>query len=109
MIAFLINAILIGIIMWFVLKLMYPKPPKYFLAKEGEDTRLRRCSYCNHILATHRGLLEDENGQIIPHPPMPETAKDPKPKTKNHIVEDGRRFFCNDEHRAAFYAQNTQD
>lgn len=59
-----------------IFKFIYPKPPKEFFAKEGDDTTVRTCDHCGHELATYRGILE-RNGSA-------------------------ERFFCNDEHRLAY-------
>lgn len=77
MIAFLLNVIIISLVMWAFFRFMYPKPPKAFFPKEGDDTTMRQCHHCGHKLATFRGILEND--------------------------EAGERFFCNDEHRQAFY------
>lgn len=76
MIAFILNVIIILIVMKLFFKFMYPKPPKDFLPKAGDDTSIRTCHHCGHSLATYRGILENEG--------------------KNE------RFFCNDEHKAQF-------
>lgn len=103
MLAFLLNAVIIGGVMWLCLRFMYPRPPKAFFAKEGEDVRLRACSYCGHHLATYRGILENEVGDIIDTPALPDDD-DTKELLKNRrVFDDGNRFFCNDEHRQAFY------
>lgn len=83
MFAFIVNVIIILIVMKIFFKFMYPKPPKTFFAQEGDDTSLRTCNHCGHSLATYRGILE-QGGQ------------------------DGERFFCNDEHRAAYVNQHGQ-
>lgn len=103
MVAFLFNIMVVGIIMWFLLRFMYPKPPKAFFAKDGEDTRLRACSYCGHKLATYRGILENEVGQIIDTPALPDDDETKALLKANGVFDDGNRFFCNDEHRQAFY------
>lgn len=103
MVAFLFVLALMGGLMWVLLRFMYPKPPQAFFAKAGEDVRLRACAYCGHSLATYRGILEDGLGQVIATPPMP-NDDDTKALVKDkRVFEDGCRFFCNDEHRAAFY------
>ena len=38
MFAFILNIIIISVVMWLFLKFMYPKPPKAFFPKEGDDT-----------------------------------------------------------------------
>lgn len=76
MFAFILNVIIILIVMKLFFKFMYPKPPKDFMPKEGDDTTLRQCAFCQHSLATYRGILEK--------------------------TESDERFFCNDEHKSAF-------
>lgn len=80
MFAFIINVIIILLVMKLFFKFMYPKPPKAFFAQEGDDVSVRNCHHCGHSLATYRGVLQIDDG-----------------------VE---RFFCNDEHQAAFFEQN---
>lgn len=80
MVAFILNVVIILIVMKIFFKFMYPKPPKAFFAKEGDDTSLRQCLHCGHSLATYRGILEQEG--------------------------DTERFFCNDEHRVAYLGDN---
>lgn len=77
MIAFILNVIIILVVMKVFFKLMYPKPPKGFFAKEGDDMTMRICDYCGHSLAAYRGILEQKDGSI-------------------------ERFFCNDQHRVAY-------
>ncbi|WP_049236651.1 hypothetical protein U0021_06730 [Moraxella canis] len=77
MFAFILNIVIIGVVMWLFFKFMYPKPPKAFFPKEGDDTSLRHCHHCGHELATYRGILLNE---------------------KQH----NERFFCNDEHLSAY-------
>ncbi|WP_228141148.1 hypothetical protein [Moraxella sp. HMSC061H09] len=60
MFAFILNIIIISVVMWLFLKFMYPKPPKAFFPKEGDDTSVRHCHYCGHALATYRGILLNE-------------------------------------------------
>lgn len=72
MFAFILNVIIILIVMKIFFKFMYPKPPKHFMPKEGDDTTLRVCNHCGHSLATYRGILNDKG------------------------------FFCNEEHQNAF-------
>lgn len=103
MIAFLLNILIIIGVMWAFFRYMYPKPPPHFFAKAGEDTRLRRCSHCGHSLATYRGILENEAGDIIDTPALPDDEETKKLLKNNEIFEDGNRFFCNDDHRQAFY------
>lgn len=103
MFAFVLNVLIVGIIMWVLLKFMYPKPPKAFAPKEGEDIRLRACSHCGHKLATYRGILENGAGQIIETPAMPDDDETKKLLKNNQVFDDGNPFFCNDEHRQAFY------
>lgn len=76
MFAFILNVIIILIVMKIFFKFMYPKPPKEFFAKEGDDTTVRTCDHCGHELVTYRGILERN--------------------------ESAERFFCNDEHRLAY-------
>lgn len=80
MFAFILNVIIILLVMKLFFKFMYPKPPKAFFAQEGDDVSVRNCHHCGHSLATYRGILQEDDG-----------------------VE---RFFCNDEHQAAFFEQN---
>ncbi|MFA9485728.1 hypothetical protein LU276_07120 [Moraxella haemolytica] len=82
MFAFIVNVIIILIVMKIFFKFMYPKPPKEFFAKKGDDISMRICNHCGHSLATYRGILEQNGGQ-----------------------DDGERFFCNDEHREAYLEQ----
>lgn len=103
MLAFLINILIIGGVMWAFFRYMYPKPPQQFFAKAGEDTRLRRCCECGHRLATYRGILENEQGEIIETPPLPDDEDTKKLLKNKEVFDDGSRFFCNDEHRQAFY------
>lgn len=103
MFAFVLNVLIIGGIMWVLLKFMYPKPPKAFFAKEGEDTRLRACSYCGHKLATYRGILENDAGEVIDTPALPDDDETKQLLKNNQVFDDGNCFFCNDEHRQAFY------
>lgn len=85
MIAFLLNIIIIALVMWAFFRFMYPKPPKAFFPKEGDDTTLRTCDECGHSLATYRGILE-------------------KVEQSEHTDEEKKeRFFCNEEHQKAFY------
>lgn len=77
MFAFILNIIIISVVMWLFLKFMYPKPPKAFFPKEGDDTSLRHCHYCGHALATYRGILLNE---------------------KQH----NEWFFCNAEHLKSY-------
>lgn len=79
MFAFILNIVIIAVVMWFFFKFMYPKPPKAFFPKDGDDTSIRTCHYCGQKLATYRGHLF-------------------------HEKSDNERFFCNDEHLIA-YAQ----
>ncbi|STZ00273.1 Uncharacterised protein [Moraxella lacunata] len=80
MFAFLINLIIIAIVMKIFFKFMYPKPPKHFFPKAGDDVGIRRCDYCGHELATYRGILQMD------------------------VAGDGREyFFCNDEHQSAYF------
>ncbi|MDO4896966.1 MAG: hypothetical protein Q3971_06335 [Moraxella sp.] len=72
MIAFIFNVVIILIVMKIFFKFMYPKPPKHFMPKEGDDTSIRVCNHCGHGLATYRGILSDDG------------------------------FFCNDEHKNAY-------
>ncbi|WFF38986.1 hypothetical protein LU290_01755 [Moraxella nasibovis] len=81
MFAFIVNVIIILIVMKIFFKFMYPKPPKAFFPKEGDDVSVRTCDHCGHSLATYRGILQTEDG-----------------------VE---RFFCNDEHRTAFFERQS--
>ena len=76
MIAFFINLVIILVVMKVFFKFMYPKPPKNFMPKEGDDTSIRICDYCGHSLATYRGILQTD--------------------------KQDERFFCNDEHKNAF-------
>ena len=85
MFAFLLNVIIILIVMKVFFKFMYPKPPKNFLPKEGDDTTIRTCNHCGHTLATYRGILQKDSEQEL--------------------------FFCNDEHQEAFlqkYSESTK-
>lgn len=77
MFAFILNALMIMMVMGLFFKFMYPKPPKAFFPKQGDDTSLRRCHHCGHELATYRGLLLHEN-------------------------QSNERFFCNDDHLASY-------
>ncbi|MFB6348123.1 hypothetical protein ACFBZI_01470 [Moraxella sp. ZJ142] len=77
MFAFILNALIICVVMWVLLKFMYPKPPKAFFPQEGDDTSLRQCHYCGHQLATYRGILLQKN-------------------------QENERFFCNDEHLQSY-------
>lgn len=78
MFAFILNVLIISVVMWLFFKFMYPKPPKAFFPKEGDDTSLRHCHHCGHELATYRGILTtNEQGDEL--------------------------FFCNDEHQAAYH------
>lgn len=81
MFAFIINVIIILLVMKLFFKFMYPKPPKAFFAQEGDDVSVRNCHHCGHSLATYRGILQIDDGGV-------------------------ERFFCNDEHQAAFFEQN---
>lgn len=83
MFAFFINVIIILIAMKIFFKFMYPKPPKAFFPKQGDDTSPRTCDYCGHSLATYRGILQNDG--------------------------DGQWFFCNDEHQNAFQFKKTND
>lgn len=86
MFAFVLNIIIISLVMWAFFRFMYPKPPKAFFPKEGDDTTIRTCDECGHSLATYRGVLE--------------------------IVENDHkkeRFFCNEEHQKAFYDKQQGD
>ncbi len=78
MFAFLMNVVVISVVMWVIFKFMYPKPPKHFFPKEGDDTTERTCDFCGHSLATYRGILEKS--------------------------DDAEHFFCNDAHKASFEA-----
>ncbi len=80
MAAFLLNIIIILLVMKVLFKYMYPKPPANFLPKEGDDTSIRKCSYCGHTLATYRGILEKQG--------------------------ENEYFFCNDEHKKVFEQEN---
>ncbi len=82
MFAFLLNLIIIAIVMKLFFKFMYPKPPKHFFPKEGDDVSMRRCDYCGHELATYRGILQTEMTDSDAHRAY---------------------FFCNHEHQAAFF------
>lgn len=103
MAAFLLVLLFMGGVMLGLLRLMYPKPPQAFFAKAGEDVRLRACSYCGHSLATYRGILEDETGRVIDPTTMPDDDATKACIEAGQVFDDGRRFFCNDEHRTAFY------
>lgn len=105
MIAFFLNVLIIIGAMWLFFRYMYPKPPKAFFAKAGDDVSLRVCDHCGTSLATYRGIF-------IPKTLPPDTeeasvtalARD----EKGVIVEQGY-FFCNHEHQAAFCAKNEQN
>lgn len=88
MFAFIVNIILIAIVMKVFFRFMYPKPPKAFFAKIGDDTSVRACVVCGHTLATYRGVLMD--------------GKD-EPK----MLDDTGKplFFCNYEHKDEFLNQ----
>lgn len=89
MLAFIINIVLIGLIMGAFFKFMYPKPPKDFFAKQGDDTTVRICQSCGHSLATYRGILMDGNSE----PKM----------TDQH---GNLLFFCNDDHKNDYLANH---
>lgn len=82
MIAFFINLVIILAVMKVFFKFMYPKPPKNFLPKDGDDTSIRQCDCCGHSLATYRGILRTD--------------------------EQGERFFCNDEHEQQYKDRGCQ-
>ncbi|OOS06422.1 uncharacterized protein SAMN02745664_11053 [Moraxella cuniculi DSM 21768] len=77
MVAFVLNLVIIAVLMWWFFKFMYPKPPKEFFPKEGDDTSIRQCHQCQHRLASYRGILLNQ-----------------------HTTQE--RFFCNQEHLAAY-------
>lgn len=79
MFAFLINLIIIAIVMKIFFKFMYPKPPKHFFPKAGDDVSIRRCDYCGHELATYRGVLH------------------------KGADDESELFFCNDEHERGYF------
>lgn len=105
MIAFFLNVLIIIGAMWLFFRYMYPKPPKAFFAKAGDDVSLRVCDHCGMSLATYRGIF-------IPKTLPPDTeeasvtslARD----EKGVIIEQGY-FFCNQEHQAAFCAVFKKD
>ncbi len=85
MFAFIINVILIAIIMKVFFRFMYPKPPKRFFPKDGDDTSLRTCRVCHNSLPTYRGVLMDGTNE-------------------NKMLDDKGEplFFCNYDHQAEF-------
>lgn len=85
MFAFIINIIVIAIIMKLFFRFMYPKPPKHFFPKQGDDTTLRTCHVCHHRLATYRGVLMDGK---LEHKMLDE--------------QGNPLFFCNYEHQKQF-------
>lgn len=85
MFAFILNVLVIGVVMWLFFKFMYPKPPKDFFPKEGDDTTERCCDYCQNRLASYRGILQpnDDGTQTL--------------------------FFCNQEHQQAYHQNSTKN
>lgn len=124
MIALIVNVAMIALAMWSFFRFMYPRPPKAFLPQSGDDIRLRTCDYCGNALATYRGIYEKDG--IETDPPLPKDSRTKDSRTKDDPKagktsifktsvanapvpkEAGERFFCNDEHRQAFY-QATAD
>lgn len=105
MFAFIINLIMIFGAMWLFFRFMYPKPPKAFFAKAGDDTSERCCDFCGTPLATYRGILipkdkpcNTDESTLIDYP----FAKDDK-----QVVLDDCWFFCNHEHQQAFCQNQT--
>lgn len=97
MFAFLINALIIMAVMGAFFRFMYPKPKVSFLPKAGEDSRPRVCDYCGHSLASHRGIYEVDGVETLPPAPTDDLKGEPVSKMA------GERFFCNKEHKMAFY------
>lgn len=109
MIAFFLNVLIIIGAMWLFFRYMYPKPPKAFFAKAGDDVSLRVCDHCGTSLATYRGIF-------IPKTLPPDTEEAAvgmlvgtlTRDEKGVIVEQGY-FFCNQEHQAAFCVKSEQN
>lgn len=99
MIAFIINMLIIMGVMWAFFRYMYPKPPKEFFAKEGDDVSVRTCDFCGGKLATYRGIL-------IPKTLPPATLERDLTyqfiKNEKNVIQDDCYFFCNGEHQANF-------
>lgn len=100
MLSVVIVVVVIMAVMWAFFRFMYPKPKQMFLPKSGEDSRLRICDYCGQVLASHRGVYEIDGLETTP---KAAAKDDPHPKNQPVPKQANERFFCNYEHRAAFY------
>lgn len=107
MFAFLLNVLIIMGVMWLFFRFMYPKPPKAFFAKAGDDISVRHCDYCQGELATYRGIFipktlsaNTAEREVVDHLPTVLMRDD-----KHTIIEDGY-FFCNLEHQIAYCRQH---
>lgn len=87
MAAILVVIIIFGVMHLFF-KFMYPKPPVQFLPQAGDDTTLKTCDYCHNTLAAYRGIVYHAPDLSAPG-----------------LGEQSEWFFCNAEHRAAYFAQ----
>lgn len=111
MVAVIINVVVIMAIMWAFFRFMYPKPKQSFLPKAGEDSRPRACDHCGQVLASHRGVYEKDGIETTPLAPKDDpNVTLPNTKTQKIVFKmAGERFFCNYEHRAAFYQSKGLD
>lgn len=106
MVSFLLMMLVMIAVLWALYRFMYPKPPEYFFAKEGDDTSIRQCAYCQHCLETYRGILTDEYGNEVPqHNEV--MAKTQKISTEEE--QSALHFFCNAEHQEAFFTKQHKD
>ncbi len=91
MFAVIIIIIIVWIVMWGFYKVMYPRPPKSMMPKEGDVTTPRNCDFCGNSLAEYRGVLETSPTELS-------SDTDTTTKINNEL------FFCNYEHQADFHA-----
>lgn len=103
--AFILNMLIIIGVMWAFFRYMYPKPPKEFFAKAGDDISLRACSHCGTPLATYRGILIPKS---LPADTAESDITHPFTKDDDNVVLDECYFFCNTEHQADFVHKQKQ-
>ena len=98
--AVITTILIIWICMWLFYKVMYPRPPKSMMPKEGDVTTPRTCNFCGHSLAEYRGVLETpphSDAMLATDEVVADTA----------TTKDQALFFCNYEHQADFHAGKT--
>lgn len=101
--AFLLNALIIAGTMWALLRFMYPKPPKDFFAKAGDDTSVRRCDRCGGKLATYRGIFVPKALPAnTPESAIDERLLRPIARDDKGVFAEEGYFFCNVDHQIAY-------